>query len=185
MSEYELYLGEQIRWLIQQGRMYPEPSGPVTSPCDSLGLPGHWRSLAATWRQRRGHSTHTRVFWVWAGMISSRDLPYLFLPQDTKTCRWCSSRNGRATVAALPLVISITFVGMRFAPSSHPLSSILQPRSVTIRSNERWHGAGPVDPGLAVLTRTESAPVARRRTASARAGCPFPWWSEPVVPARI
>ena len=35
---------------------------------------------------------------------------------------------------ALSLVIPITLAGMRFAPSSHPLSSILQPRPVTIHS---------------------------------------------------
>ena len=92
--------------------------------------------LEVTWRQQRDRNPHKSDLDL-GGVISCRDLPYLFLPLDTKTCRClCSSRNDRATVAALPLVISITFVGVRFAPSSHPLSSILQPRSVTIRSED-------------------------------------------------
>jgi hypothetical protein len=52
VCEYELYLGDQIRWLIHQARMYPELSGPVKSPCSPhrkslpLGIP--WSHLETT-----------------------------------------------------------------------------------------------------------------------------------------
>jgi hypothetical protein len=117
----------------------------------------------------------------------SRPSPIILLATGYENMPLLPVTQGRATVAALrlSLVISITFVGMQFTPSSHPLFSILKPRSVTIQFEEElWHGTGQVDPRLAMLTQTESGPVVRWRTASARAGCPFLWWSEPVVPAR-
>jgi hypothetical protein len=62
----------------------------LQSPSAILAIGDPLESLG----DKRDHSTHTRVFWFWAGMISCRDLPYLLLPQNTKTCRCRSSREG-------------------------------------------------------------------------------------------
>jgi hypothetical protein len=139
VREYKHCLGDQIRWLIQQARLYPELSCLATSPCR---LP--WPSLPLaipcchSEPAKGPQHTYKSILVLGGDDLVPRPSP-IYSPghrirKHAAAAAASSPLQARATAAARnsgrPLISDSHHPGgdgTRFAPSSHPLSSILQP----------------------------------------------------------